>query len=303
MAAKHLRVFSLTTTILCFNRSSHSSHSFFGSFGPYPFHCKLKTSQSLHAKKRESRIEPSIMEGIGVEEEEEEEEIDDGFFGDEFEDGDAGDSFLDNFELDEAELHVGDGAGGGGISLAGTTWDKEALALAEKALLSFDGELKIYAFRTLLNSTIQVRIETLSNRSGSPSMMDIENFSAAYRAELNEAEVAGSIPTNISLEVSSPGVERVVQIPQELERFKDRPMYVEYITDEATATGTPAESDGVFKLVSYDLESNCCTWALADVKVNRQKAGKGRPMNKKQREWRLNTPFHCLRLVRLHSDI
>ncbi|KAK9110423.1 hypothetical protein Sjap_018483 [Stephania japonica] len=105
MAAKHLRVSSLITIPLCFNRFSHSSHPLFGSFGPYPFHCKLNNSQSLHAKKRESRIEPSIMEEIGIEEEEEE-EIDDEGFGGEFEDGDAGDSFLDGLELDEAELRV-----------------------------------------------------------------------------------------------------------------------------------------------------------------------------------------------------
>lgn len=61
-------------------------------------------------------------------------------------------------------LKVGDGGGGGGISLAGTWWDKKALAIAEEVTRSFDGELQIYAFRTLVNSTIQVRIERLSNK-------------------------------------------------------------------------------------------------------------------------------------------
>lgn len=41
------------------------------------------------------------------------------------------------------------------------------------------------------------------NSSGSPSMMDIEAFSSAYRARLDEAEAAGSIPKNYSLEVFS----------------------------------------------------------------------------------------------------
>lgn len=61
-------------------------------------------------------------------------------------------------------LKVGDGGGGGGISLAGTWWDKEALRIAEEVSLSFDGDLKIYAFRTMSNSTIQVRIEKLSKK-------------------------------------------------------------------------------------------------------------------------------------------
>lgn len=102
--------------------------------------------------------------------------------------------------------------------------------------------------------------------------------------------------------MSSPGVERVVQIPQELDRFKERPMFVRYVT-EGDASGSAIESDGIFRLVSLDLETNCCIWGLADVRINREKAGKGRPLSKKQREWRLNTPFDSLILVRLYSEI
>lgn len=102
--------------------------------------------------------------------------------------------------------------------------------------------------------------------------------------------------------MSSPGVERVVHIPQDLDRFKDRPMYVKYVS-EVDVTGPSTKNDGVFRLVSFDLETNCCIWGLADVRVNREKAGKGRPLNKKQREWRLNTPFDSLCLVRLYSEI
>ncbi|KAJ0086315.1 hypothetical protein Patl1_08140 [Pistacia atlantica] len=141
----------------------------------------------------------------------------------------------------------------------------------------------------------------MCHRSGSPNMEDIEAFSASYRAKLDEAEIAKSIPENMSLEVSSPGVERVVRIPQELERFKDRPMYVKYVS-EVAATGSSSESDGVFRLISFDLETNCCTWGLADVRINREKAGKGRPLSRKQRDWRLDTTFDSLRLVRLYSD-
>lgn len=61
-------------------------------------------------------------------------------------------------------LEVGDGGAGGGISLAGTWWDKEALTLAEQVSESFDGDLKIYAFKTSANSTIRVRIEKLSTK-------------------------------------------------------------------------------------------------------------------------------------------
>ncbi|KAL8515207.1 hypothetical protein ACS0TY_014063 [Phlomoides rotata] len=110
--------------------------------------------------------------------------------------------FEDDYFAEEPEPSAGDGAGGGGVSLAGTAWDKKALEIAEEVALSFDGELGIYAFRSLLNATIQVRVERLTNKSGSPSMTDIEAFSKTYRARLDEAEASGNIPGNISLEVT-----------------------------------------------------------------------------------------------------
>ncbi|GKD05678.1 ribosome maturation factor RimP, partial [Tanacetum coccineum] len=215
---------------------------------------------------------------------------------------DEDDDFEDDYLDEDADPRAGDGGGGGGISLAGTTWDKEALTIAEQVLLSFDGELGIYAFKTLQNSAVRVRIERLTNKSGSPDMEDIEAFSKAYQERLNEAEAAGSIPVDISLEVSSPGLERVVRIPQDLERFKERPMYVKYMTPVDNDATSSSERDGVLRLDSFDLEAKCCTWGLADVRVNREKAGKGRPLSKKQKEWRLNTPFESLLLVRIHAE-
>ncbi|XP_030528421.1 uncharacterized protein LOC115739443 isoform X2 [Rhodamnia argentea] len=217
---------------------------------------------------------------------------------DEYDDG----SFEDEYLEEDAEVYVGDAGGGGGISLAGTWWDKEALVIAEVVSQSFDGDLKIYSFKTLSNCTIQVRIEKLSKRYGSPSMEDIEAFSATYRARLDEAEAAKSVPENLSLEVSSPGVERVIRVPLDFDRFMDRPMFVKYVAETDTS-GSSSEGDGIFKLVSVDMETNCCTWGLADVRANREKAGKGRPLSKKQREWRLTTSFKSLRLVRLYSEV
>ncbi|XP_021602427.1 uncharacterized protein LOC110607582 isoform X2 [Manihot esculenta] len=276
-----------------------SNRNFEFSFWMHPSNLIPMKSSTLHAKKRNSQTEPvlkpTLIEEASMDNEDEEEQL---LFGD-LEDGD---NLEDQYVEDEAELYVGDGGGGGGISLAGTWWDKEALRIAEEVCQSFDGELKIYAFKTLSNSTIQVRIERLTNKSGSPTMEDIEAFSTTYRAWLDEAELAKIIPNDISLEVSSPGVERVVQIPEELDRFKDRPMYVKYVT-EIVMSDSSSESDGVFRLISFDIETKCCTWGLADVRINREKAGKGRPLSKKQREWRLSTPFDSLRLVRLFSEI
>ncbi|XP_072950175.1 LOW QUALITY PROTEIN: uncharacterized protein [Typha angustifolia] len=253
-----------------------------------------------HAKKWEIYAEPLAKDTTfeGVEEEADEEFIED------FDDDiimDDSEDFEDDFETDDANIYVGDGGEGGGISLANSQWDKEVLAMAEEVSMSFGGDLKLYAFKTSANGIIKVRIEKLSSKYGSPSMSDIEAFSRAYQSRLAEAELAGRIPENISLEVSSPGVERVLRIPEDLERFKDRAMYVKY-TNVADATASPQESDGIFRLISFDTELCQCTWGIADVKINRQQAGKGRPLSKKQREWRLQTPFESLRLVRVYSD-
>lgn len=290
----------LSSLSLCM--PSCSSHNF-----TFPFHNIPNRSYTVLAKKNkssqsdsESVLKQTLVEDVLMEENEEEEVLFEDFEDEALMDDDGND-FEDEYVEEDSEAYVGDGAAGGGISLAGTWWDKEALAIAEDVCLSFDGDLKIYAFRTLPNSSIQVRIEKMSNKSGSPSMEDIEAFCTTYRARLDEAEIAKSIPENTSLEVSSPGVERVVRIPHELERFKDRAMYVKYVSQMDT-TGSSSESDGVFRLISFDMETECCTWGLADVRINREKAGKGRPLSKKQREWHLNTTFDSLHLVRLYSD-
>uniref|UniRef100_A0A0E0DEK4 Uncharacterized protein n=1 Tax=Oryza meridionalis TaxID=40149 RepID=A0A0E0DEK4_9ORYZ len=262
-----------------------------------PFAKKKRKGGSEEPPDEEEEDDDFVDEMEG--EDDEEEDVDD----EDLLDDDDDYSFEDDFESDdEQDLYVGDGGAGGGISLAGTWWDKEALALAEEVSNSFDGDLKIYAFKTAANLTIRVRIEKMSTRYGSPTIDDIEAFTIAYRAKMDDAESAGRIPQNISLEVSSPGVERVIRIPDDLERFKERAMYVRYTITSHGGAEAPQEGDGLFRLVSYDMDLCECIWGIADVKINRQQAGKGRPLSKKQREWRLQTPFESLKLVRVHSD-
>ncbi|CAJ2667583.1 unnamed protein product [Trifolium pratense] len=293
-----------------------STIKFSSQFCTFPYTSIKPLGIILHSKKKNSDsepiVEPTIVQEVPADEEEEVDDDDEEFeyeteIDEEFEnDSDAGGEYFDEeegFEEEEEDSvpYAGDGGGGGGIALVGTWWDKKALAIAKEVTLSFDGDLQIYAFKTLVNSTIRVRIEKLSNKSGSPTMEDIEAFSKTYRAKLDEAELAKFVPENLNLEVSSPGVERIVRIPDDLDRFKERAMYVKYVIDD-DSNNPSAESDGVFKLESFDVETKYCTWSLADVRFNREKAGKGRQLNKKQREWRLSTPFHSLLFVRLHSD-
>ncbi|KAF6154913.1 hypothetical protein GIB67_018350, partial [Kingdonia uniflora] len=145
-----------------------TSHQLSLRFYSYPFLSLPQKPLICKARRKKSQLEPllkpNINEELELELEEEEEEGD--VVADEFEDGDLTDTdefFEDEYDQEETELYAGDGGGGGGISLAGTFWDKEALAVAEDALSSFDGDLKIYAFKTLQNSTIQIRMEKVSN--------------------------------------------------------------------------------------------------------------------------------------------
>ncbi|GMN48381.1 hypothetical protein TIFTF001_017559 [Ficus carica] len=137
-------------------------------FFRYPFRHSVVEKSRLarahaHARKRPSNsdqpnpiISPIILQQVS----DDDDDNDDLLF-DELEDDDGliicCGSFLPLWK-------VGDGGAGGGISLAGTWWDKKALEIAEEVSLSFDGDLNIYAFKTLSNSTIRVRIENLTKK-------------------------------------------------------------------------------------------------------------------------------------------
>eukprot|EP01018_Ginkgo_biloba_P031237 Gb_22791 [translate_table: standard] len=103
-------------------------------------------------------------------------------------------------------------------------------------------------------------------------------------------------------QVSSPGAERLLRVPQDLERFKDLPMQVSYLEEITEANPSSKEQDGIFQLDCLDLDSGYCMWKLANVKVNREASGKGRSLSRKRRDWRLRLPLSSLRLVRLYLE-
>lgn len=95
-------------------------------------------------------------------------------------------------------------------------------------------------------------------------------------------------------------MERILKVPEDLDRFKDMPMRVCYV--EGDLESKSSQKDGVFLLESIETEAEHCVWKLADVKENRDLAGKGRPLNRKQKDWRLRLPFAMLRRVTLYLD-
>lgn len=101
------------------------------------------------------------------------------------------------------------------------------------------------------------------------------------------------------LQVSSPGAERLLRVPDDLLRFKDFPMVVSYVEETEAKC---QEKSGVFFLDSIETESEHCVWKLADVRGNRDPASKGRPMSRKKKDWRWKLPYTMLKKVTLYIE-
>ena len=104
------------------------------------------------------------------------------------------------------------------------------------------------------------------------------------------------------VQVSSPGAERVVKVPSELERFSALPMYVKY-RQRVEDGKVEEEEEEILELVGVDEESGSATWKVANVRINREVAGKGRGLTKKQRERRIRVLFGDIMIVRVFVDI
>ncbi|CAK7326221.1 unnamed protein product [Dovyalis caffra] len=211
-------------------------------------------------------------------------------------------------EEEELEPKLGDGGDGGGVMLQGLPWGERALSIARQVLLPFGDDFKLFSFKTTPRGYVYVRLDKLSQhlqfvscvlRYGCPGMEELESYSREYNKRLQEVRALGEIPDNLAVEVSSPGAERILKVPDDLSRFKDMPMRVCYL-EGLTYNGS--ETNGVFLLESMEMESENCVWKLADVKENRDPQSKGRPLSRKRRDWRLTLPFKMHRMVTLYLE-
>jgi ribosome maturation factor RimP len=217
----------------------------------------------------------------------------------EFLDDDDIDIDDEDYEEDEEEYF------GMEISTGGTDWGQTILTAVQK-LLSTDDTLEIYSFRVIQRSKrVDIRLDKLTNKYGSPSLDEVGTFSRNLNVEL-EAVMGEEAAGEIEIEVSSPGAERFVKVPEEFERFGEMPMLVEYdsIGEEGgkerkkTVLQFQNVVDGEGEKEQGGLKSK---WTLADVRANR--SGKGRVLNKKQRETVIDIPVKDIIQVNLHVDI
>nr|ACG37914.1 hypothetical protein [Zea mays] len=162
----------------------------------------------------------------------------------------------------------------------------------------------MFAFKVSPKGYVYVRLDKLTDVYGCPDIEEIEKFNRLYKQKLDEIVERGEISLDLALEVSSPGAERLLKVPEDLDRFKDMAMRVQYLAEGNSdlASKQSLLKDGIFLLESVNAEAGHCVWRLADVKENRAEAGKGRPLNRKQRDWRLQTCFTAVKKVTLYLD-
>ena len=141
------------------------------------------------------------------------------------------------------------------------SWEDEALKAAQDCL---QNGFALYNFQvTYVNHEprIQVYLDKLIDPFGSPTIAECEKFSQIFDLKLSAVMQKHQLEQRYSLEVSSPGAERKIQLPEDLERFKNQPMKVRY-----QQNGKPIYQ--VLQIQSYD--ENKTIWKIADVKKNRK---------------------------------
>ncbi|XP_074376911.1 uncharacterized protein LOC141718429 [Apium graveolens] len=202
-------------------------------------------------------------------------------------------------EEDEAEPEIGDGGDGGGIVLHNYSWGARALFIAQEVLPQFGDNIELFSFKTTPRRYIYVRLDKLPNKNGCPEIEVIESYNREYKKRLDKAGKEGELPEDLAIEVSSPGAERLLRVPDDLQRFQDMPMRVSYVDD---VDAKFPKKTMIFYLDAIETESGSCMWRLADVKENRDPAAKGRPFSRKQKDWRLKLPYGMVKKVTLYLD-
>jgi len=103
--------------------------------------------------------------------------------------------------------------------------------LKENAEDCLTENLSIYKFNTsIINSEVKIMIELdkLSDKNGSVNIEDCQKYSKKYSLLLDPKVITNEIP-RYTLEVSSAGIEREINVHNDLLRFQHQFMKVEYL--------------------------------------------------------------------------
>ncbi|KAG2497798.1 hypothetical protein HYH03_004069 [Edaphochlamys debaryana] len=250
-----------------------------------PAKTKGAAAKAAAEEEDEDEGEDGFLLDEDLEEMEEGEYEDEDEFGEDEDEGSEGD-YASLLEPDDAPREVATG---------GTAWGEAVLRAAQEVLAqpALKG-LELYLFRALPGQRkVDIRLDKLDDVYGSPSIDDIERFQRGMFAVL-ERELGAEEAGDISFEVSSPGAERIVRVPDELERFGGLPLRVEYRQPD----GQPGSS--VLVLEALDAAAASTAWRLANVRANA--TVKGRALTKKQLAQKVALPLADIVRVRIHVD-
>ena len=173
------------------------------------------------------------------------------------------------------------GSLGPGVEAGEGEWARTALEAAEAAAGSMQAvhgvELALYGFRCAAGK-VEISLDRLDNPYGSPSLDDIGRFTQIFHRRL-ELTVGEERAGEVEVEVSSPGAEREVRVPEDLERFAGLPLDVRYRDEDEAG---PFERTEALRLVALDAAAGTAEWELADVRANNRR----RHSKKKKKERR-----------------
>ncbi|GMH45014.1 hypothetical protein BSKO_12971 [Bryopsis sp. KO-2023] len=187
------------------------------------------------------------------------------------------------------------------IQVGESEWAKMVLKCVQQVLAESHSmeNLDLFSFKVKdAVRKVEIRLDKRDNEFGSPGLEDIQEFSKALTREM-EDELGEEQAGLIEVEASSPGAEREVRLPEELDRFKHLPMQVEYLNEDDETKNQILNLDGLEKMEGVILKSR---WKLADTKMGRF-ARKGRGLNKKDRERIIELKTTQLRKVNLYLDV
>ncbi|KAL0048485.1 hypothetical protein WJX82_004269 [Trebouxia sp. C0006] len=203
---------------------------------------------------------------------------------------------LDDDELQQM-LQDNEADAGAMTDTANTDWGAKGLLVAQQVLQQDDmQELALFSLMASpKHKQLKIRLDKPEDEYGSPSLDEIALFSRHYSEEYHKA--IGEAAEEVAVEVSSPGAERQVRVPQDLQRFQHLPMLVTFQLQDSNKVDTK-----VMELVEYNEADSTAEWKLADVRQNR--SGKGvSKLSKKQSGQRWNVALEALQKVNLHLEV
>lgn len=283
----HLDAGSCSTTTAASTAGSSTSRQTFGPAASDAASLRLVNCRAAHTdtKQQTNALEDDVQA--------------DNELGDDDLDTEAADEGPDDIDDDEMQsmLQDDEASAGAMTDTANTEWGTKALLIVQQVLQqSSMQELALFSLMASpKHKQLKIRLDKPSDEYGSPSLDEVAVFSTQFADEYHKA--IGEAAEDIAVEVSSPGAERQVRVPQDLIRFQHLPMLVTFQLKDSTKTDTK-----VLELVSYNEADATAEWKLADVKQNR--SGKGvSKLSKKQAGQRYEMSLAALLKVNLHLEV